>query len=460
MSVSELIARARAAQRQNAEYSQKQRFALAQAVAWAVMEPARNRELSVQAVADTGFGRVEDKIAKNHRKTLGLLRDLKDAKTTGVIAEHPELGLTEYARPLGVVGALVPSTNPIATPANKIINALVCGNAVIVAPSPKGVAVFECLLGHIHRQLDKMDAPRDLVQALPSPPSKARTAELMQAVDQVVATGSQNNVRAAYASGTPAIGVGTGNVTVIIDETADPARAADLIAGSKTFDNATSCSSENNAVVVESAYDAFAAALETQGGRRLTASEQTALVAALWPDGRLSPSLIAKDARTLCEAAGIEIEPGSNCRFLIAEPALDAKSPLTHERMAPVLSLFRAADFDDAAHQAETLLNIQGAGHSLGLHSESDDRARSLAERLPVCRVIVNQAHCFATGGAFDNALPFSLSMGCGSWGGNSIDDNLHYRHYLNITRVVRPIAPCPPQVEDLLGDYLAAHPD
>lgn len=422
------------------------------------MEPARNRELSVQAVADTGFGRVEDKIAKNHRKTLGLLRDLKSAKTTGIIAEHPELGLTEYARPLGVIGALVPSTNPVATPTNKIINALVCGNAVIVAPSPKGAAVFECLLGHIHRQLDKLDAPRDLVQALPAPPSKARTAELMQAVDQIVATGSQNNVRAAYSSGTPAIGVGTGNVTVIIDETADPTRAAELIARSKTFDNATSCSSENNAVVVEAAYDAFVAALLAEGGRRLKTQEQATLVAALWPDGRLAPDLIAKDARTLCEAAGLT--PGSGCRFLIAEPGLDADSPLTHERMAPVLSLFRAADFDGAVHKAEALLNIQGAGHSLGLHSESDDRARSLAERLPVCRVMVNQAHCFATGGAFDNALPFSLSMGCGSWGGNSIDDNLHYRHYLNITRVVRPIAPRQPEVEDLLGDYLAEHPD
>ena len=458
MTVPQLIQAARAAQRQNAAYTQAQRFALAQAVAWAVMDPARNRELSEQAVAETGFGRVEHKIAKNHRKTLGLLRDLQHARTTGVIAEYPDLGITEYARPLGVVAALVPSTNPVATPVNKIINALVCGNAIIVAPSPKGAAVFQRLLGYIHQQLDKLHAPRELVQALPIPPNKAQTQALMHAADWIVATGSQNNVRAAYSSGTPAIGVGAGNVTAIIDETANCARAAEQIAKSKTFDNATSCSCENNVVIVEAVWQPFIAALEAQGGQRLTAEEQTRLVQTLWPDGRLAANLIAKDAETLCHAANIQPRPG--CRFLLAEPELSAETPLTHERMTPILSLFRAADFAAAARQAEALLNIQGAGHSLGLHSASDERARSLAMRLPVCRIIINQAHCFATGGSFDNGLPFSLSMGCGSWGGNSIADNLNHRHYMNITRIARPITPQEPSVEDMLGDYLAKHPD
>ncbi len=248
-SIDELVARARAAQRIANDYDQERVDELVAAAGWAIIEPARNRELAELAVADTGIGNVDDKIRKNHRKTFGLLRDLKGARSVGVISEDPARGLIEIARPVGVVAAITPSTNPGATPANKIINALKGRNAVIVAPSPKGWTTCARLIEFIHQQLDRIVAPRDLVQMLPAPVTKELTLELMRQADLVVATGSQANVRAAYASGTPAFGVGAGNVAAIVDETADLATAAEKILRSKTFDNATSCSSENSVVL-------------------------------------------------------------------------------------------------------------------------------------------------------------------------------------------------------------------
>ena len=240
--VAGLVARARAAQAIANGYDQARVDELVAAAGWAIIEPARNRALAELAVADTGIGNVEDKVRKNHRKTLGLLRDLQGAPSVGVIAEDLAKGITEIARPVGVVCAVTPSTNPAATPANKIINALKGRNAVVIAPSPKGWATCAKLLEYIHAAFDRIGAPRDLVQVLPQPIGKAATLALMAACDLVVATGSQANVRAAYASGTPAFGVGAGNVAGIVDETADLELAATRILRSKTFDNATSCS--------------------------------------------------------------------------------------------------------------------------------------------------------------------------------------------------------------------------
>ena len=263
--VGALVTRARAAQRVAEAYDQARVDELVAAAGWAIIEPARNRELAELAVSDTGIGNVEDKLRKNHRKTLGLLRDLQGALSVGVIAQDPARGLTEIARPVGVVCAVTPSTNPGATPANKIINALKGRNAVIVAPSPKGWSTCERLVAFVHAQFDRIGAPRDLVQLLPAPVGKASTLELMRQCDLVVATGSQANVQAAYASGTPAFGVGAGNVAGIIDETADVELAADRILRSKTFDNATSCSSENSLVLLDAIRHASIAALCARG---------------------------------------------------------------------------------------------------------------------------------------------------------------------------------------------------
>jgi len=454
--VDALIARARAAQIRFAEGADQARFdQAALAVAWAIMEPERNRLLSSQAVELTGLGNVRDKITKNHRKTLGLIRDIQGVKTVGVIKEDSENGITEIARPIGVVGAVVPSTNPAATPANNIINALKCGNAIVLSPSPKGVAVCETLLSFIYAEFDKIGLDHDLVLMVPSPSSKIKTQRLMEAVDLIIVTGSQDNVRRAYESGTPALGVGAGNATVIIDETADLSEAAKKIAASKTFDNATSCSSENVVIVVRSVLNDFIKALHGNGGRLLDDANAQRLKASLFENGNLNRHMIAKDIDVFLDVAKLDVTDRDTARFVvILGDDIGSHAPESGEKLSLTLTMYVVKDFHAAMGKARDILSFQGAGHSVGLHSMSDERARLLGESLPTCRVIVNQAHCFATGGSFDNGLPFSLSMGCGSWGGNSIDSNLNYQHFMNITRVVRPIPSREPALEDVFADY------
>jgi len=454
--VDELFAKARKAQKAFEKDATQERYdRAALAVAWALMKPERNAELATMAVATTGLGNVADKITKNHRKTLGLLRDIKDKKTCGIIRNLPEKGITEIARPIGVIGAVVPSTNPLATPTNNIINALKCGNAIILSPSPKGSKACEKLLGYIYAEFDKIDLDHALVQMVPSPSTKDKTQRLMELADLLVVTGSQNNVHRAYSSGTPAVGVGAGNVTSIVDETADLAQAAQKIAASKTFDNATSCSSENALVVVDDVYDAFVVELEKAGGRLLDDENADKLKSTLFHSGHLNPQVLAKDIDVIIDAADVSVKDPASCKFLVLpSEGIGSNFPESGEKLSLVLTLYRANDFDHAKQLAQWIMDYQGAGHSIGLHSKNDDRARMLGLELPTCRVIVNQAHCFATGGSFENGLPFSLSMGCGSWGGNSIDSNVNYTHFMNTTRIVRVIEEDMPELEDIFSNY------
>jgi len=449
-----IVARARTAQSAfERSGSQNAYDRAAQAAAWAIMEPSRNRHLAELAVETTGLGNVPDKITKNYRKTLGLMRDIQQAKTQGVISDNPATGITEIARPIGVIGAVVPSTNPGATPANNIINALKCGNAIVVSPSPKGVPTCEALLGYIHTEFDKLGIDRDLVQMIPGRGSKEKTQRLLEIADLIVVTGSQNNVKRAYTSGTPALAVGAGNVAVIVDETADLAAAAEKIKASKTFDNATSCSSENAVVVVDEIYDAFATEMARTGGALIT--DETKITSKLWVKGHLNPQAIAQDAAKMIEALGLSNEVPADTAYLAVETkGIGPDHPLSGEKLSRVLTVYRAKDFDDAVRITREIEMYQGAGHSVGIHTQNRDRPLELATVIPTSRVIVNQAHTFATGGSFTNGMPFSLSMGCGSWGGNSIDTNLHWRHFMQTTKIVREIPAHEPAVEDIFGDY------
>nr|WP_294501760.1 aldehyde dehydrogenase family protein [uncultured Rhodopila sp.] len=455
--VRSLLARARLAQ-EGFDRADQETVDLAVAAAgWAVLEPERNRALAEQAVRDTGLGNVADKIAKNHRKTLGLLRDLKGARSVGVLTDDPATGITEIARPAGVVAAITPSTNPVATPANVIINALKTRNAVVLSPSPKGAGVCAALLAHVHRELAKVGVEADLVQMLPPPGSKGLTMELMRQADLVVAIGSRDNVRAAYSSGTPALGVGVGNVAAIVAPAADLPAAAARIAASKSFDHATSCSSENSLVVLAEVWDPLLAALAGQGGVLAEADEQLRLEAAMFPSGGLSSDFIARSAPRVAFLAGLDRAAFASCRFIMVreEPGhAGPGQPFSGEKLSPVLTLYRVVDFDAAIAQVRAIYDYQGKGHSVGVHGATRDQVLRLALELPVCRVIVDQAHCVATGGAFDNGLPFSLSMGCGTWGGNGFSDNLNYRYFLNITRIVRAIAPVKPVESEIFGEY------
>jgi sulfoacetaldehyde dehydrogenase len=457
--VEAMIARARSAQKTYERYTQAQLDEVVTAVGWAIMEPSRNRALAEIAVRDTGLGKVEDKIDKNHRKTLGLLRDLQGAISTGVIGEYPDRGIVEIARPVGVVAAVVPSTNPGATPANNIINALKCGNAIILSPSPKGYSTSAKLLEYIGEEFDRIGAPRDLVQVLPEPVTKALSSELMKQADLVVVTGSQSNVRAGYSSGTPALGVGAGNVAVIVDESADCEDAAAKIMRSKIFDNATSCSSENSLIVHEAVYDRMLAVLAREGGALLTAEEKADLRDAMFPGGKLSPAVTAQSVPTICALAGLIRPALAHAKCLIVEETGTGKAyPFSGEKLSPVLTLYRARDFDHAFEIMRGIYDYMGNGHSCGIYTRNDAHIDRLGREMTVCRVIVNQAHAIANGGSFDNGLPFSLSMGCGTWGGNSFSENLNYRHFMNVTRIVRPITPREPSMERIFDAYWRDH--
>jgi sulfoacetaldehyde dehydrogenase len=455
--VAALVSRARAAQAVAEGYDQARVDDLVAAAAWAILEPARNRELAEMAVRDTGIGDVEDKVLKNHRKTLGLLRDLHGLVTVGVMRDDPVTGIIEIGRPVGVVCAVTPSTNPAATPANKIINSLKARNAVIVAPSPKGVSTCARLIEFIHAGLERIGAPPDLVQMLPAPVTKEATAELMRQCDLVVATGSQANVRAAYASGTPAFGVGAGNVASIVDETAQLDEAAAKIVQSKTFDNATSCSSENSLVLVEAIADRMLAALARQGCVRVAGMDRQRLETLMWPDGKLSSAVIGQSASAIAQRAGLADADARQAKVLmVEEEGVGPAHRFSGEKLCPVLTIYRARDFAHAKELVRRIYGFQGAGHSVSLHTKLEARAVDLGLTLPVARVIVNQVHVVANGGSFSNGLPVSLSMGCGTWGRNNFSDNLNVRHYMNVTRVARPIPERVPSVDDLLGAYWA----
>jgi sulfoacetaldehyde dehydrogenase len=456
--VTELIERARAAMaayaREIAERGQARIDEAVTALAWSIYKPENARRLAEIAVEVTGLGNVESKIIKNQRKTFGTLRDLLRVTSTGIIEDLPEQGLVKYAKPVGVVAAVTPTTNPSATPVNKAMMALKGGNALIIAPAPSAWAATQPTADAMRAELGKIGLPEDLVQILPSPVTREATTRLMELADLVVCTGSQVNVRQAYRSGTPAIGVGLGNVPVIIDASADLDDAAAKIAASKTFDNATSCSSENAVVILDAVYDPALAALERQGGYLASADERERIVTRLWQGGKLNRGLIAQGPNALIRA--FELAPKARgSKFVMAEETgIGVAYPLSGEKLSLVLTVYRARDFPHAKRIVRDVLEYQGKGHSCGIHTRDLEHARELAADIDVVRVLVNQAHTFGNGGSFDNGLPFTLSMGCGTWQGNSLTENLNWRCFVNITHLVTTIPEDKPSEEALFGAY------
>jgi sulfoacetaldehyde dehydrogenase len=454
----DLMSRARIAQGIFANAEQTRVDEAVRAVAWSLYKPEHAKALAELAVEDTGLGNVPDKIIKKQRKTFGALRDLLRVKSVGEIERDDKRGIVKFAKPMGVIGAITPSTNPGATPVNKALLAIKGRNAVIIAPSPLGYRTTAMAVELMRSGLGEIGLPKDLVQILPAPVTKDTTQAIMEAVDLVVVTGSQDNVRRAYRSGTPAIGVGAGNVPVIIDETADLASAAQKICASKIFDNATSCSSENSVVIVDTVYDAAIAALKEAGGYLADNSQKAKIQSELWKNGKLNRHLIARDMPVLVKGLGLPAEAALSKFILVEETGIGPQFPLSGEKLALVLTVYRAADFNAAKETVRNILDYQGRGHSMGLHTTNMARARELAEELPVVRVLVNFAHTFGNGGGFDSGLEFTLTMGCGSWQKNSISENLNYKHFLNITHLVVPIPEDKPSEEELFGPHWARY--
>lgn len=452
--VAEIVRRARAAMDAYENHDPERVDDAVRALAWSIYKPENAKMLAELAVEDTGLGNVSSKIIKNTRKTFGTLRDLLRAKTVGVIEENPERGIVKYGKPVGVVGAVCPSTNPAATPVNKAMMAIKGGNAVIIAPSPSGQITTARTVELMRAELKKSGHPEDLVQLLPAPVSKEMTQELMNQVDLAVVTGSQNNVKRAMQSGTVAIGVGAGNAPVIIDSTADLDDAAEKICASKIFDNSTSCSSENSVIILDDVYEDAIAALIRAGGWRCTREQRNKVAETLWINGQLNRHVIARDPDIIAKAFDLPSEAEKSKFFMVEEDHIGGKHTFADEKLSLVLTVYRAKDFNDAKRIVRDVLNVTGKGHSAGIHTKNLEHARELASETDVVRILVNQAHTFGNGGGFNNALPFTLSMGGGTWAGNTITENLNYRNFINITHLVTTIPEDKPSEEELFGPY------
>lgn len=458
-SVDRLIANAREAMSAIQDYDQDATNQLVQAVAWAIYQEDHAQQLAELAVQDSGLGNVKDKFAKNRRKTFGTLRDLMspEAKSVGVISENETTGIIEIAKPVGVVAAVVPSTNPAATPANKSMMALKGKNAIILAPSPKGASSCQLLLSFIYKEFDKIGAPHNLVQMLPMPITKESTQELLEKADFVTVTGSQRNVRNGQTCGTPNACVGQGNVVSIIDETADIEKAVALITKSKTFDNATSCSSDNAIVVEASIYDKTREELKKQKAYLCTPEEKSILKDAMWDPQtqKRRGQTTGKNSEVIAKEAGFNItNPEDITFFVVEEEGIGKEYPFSGEKLALVAALYKADDFNDALKITQRILQYQGRGHSCGLHTTNDAHIYEVGKSIDVCRIMINQAQAVGNGGSFDNGMNFTLSMGGGSWGRNNIGENLNYKRFINVTKVSKVIPEVIPTEEELFGPY------
>lgn len=459
--IAELVAKARAAQAVAAGWDQARVDEVCVAVGWSVYKDEHITRLAASAVEETGMGVVADKVAKHKNKVLGSLRDIKGAKSVGLIEVDEARGLRKYAKPVGVVGALAPVTNPTATPASNGLAILKGRNAVIFAPHPKAKRSSAMAVAYMRAALEKVGAPEDLVQIVEEP-SIELTGELMRQVDLVVATGGGAMVKAAYSSGTPAYGVGPGNAVQLLAEDADPLDAAAKISVSKAFDNATSCSSENSVVVHESLYDAFVGAMKAKGGYLCSAEEKARLRSWIWVVGKdgheaLNPKVIAKDAGIIARDAGFGVPAGT--RFLMVEAAgAPAEERFAHEKLSPVLTLWRCSSFDDGLGKVVGITDACGTGHSSGVFTSNDEYIERMGRTMRSSRIMVRQGMVSGNGGTFTNGMPSTVTLGCGTWGGNVTSENIHWKHFINVTWLSLPIEPNRPTDDEIFGAYLAKY--
>lgn len=433
-----LISRARSAQAMIDMWTQEQVDTLTKALVWSVVKPGRIEEISTLAVEESRMGNYQSKYTKLQKKLRGALRDMSGQKSVGVIAEDTAKGIIKIAKPVGVIGALIPCTNPEATPVFMAISAIKGRNAVIMAPHPRTKKTNALIVTYLRETLKKYGAPEDLIIGIDEP-TMEDSGELMKQCDLIVATGGTPLVKVAYSSGTPAYGVGAGNAVVIVDETADLADAARKIMLSKTFDFATSCSSENSIVVIDGIYDRLLALLQEQGGYLVDAEGKKKLQDMLWVDGHLSRDITAQPADKLAQMAGIALPSGKSF-FLVPETGVGPDSPFSGEKMCVVLTVYRVPDFQAAIQKVNDITDFQGKGHSCGLHSTDRARIIELGTKTRVSRIMIRQPQCYGNTGNWDNGIPFTLTLGCGTWGGNITTENITWKHMINTTWVSLPI--------------------
>lgn len=459
--IAALVAKARAAQAVAATWSQERLDEVVVAVGWSVYKDENIQILARSAVDETGMGVYEDKLTKHKNKVMGVLKDIRGARSVGLMEVDEVKGIRKYAKPVGVVGALAPVTNPTATPASNGLSILKGANAVIFAPHPKAKGATRLACEYMRQALRSSGAPEDLVQCVENP-SVELTGELMRQVDLVVATGGGAMVKAAYSSGTPAYGVGPGNAVQLLCEDADPQDAATKIAMSKCFDNATSCSSENTAVTHEAVYETFVEALKAKGGYLCTPEEKARLRSWLWITGKngvegLNPVIIAHSAADIAKGAGIAVP--ETTKFLMVEGESDIEhDKFFHEKLSPVLTLLRCSSFEEGRSFVVRITDECGTGHSSGIFTFKNEYIERMGETMKSSRIMVRQPMVAGNGGAFFNGMPSTVTLGCGTWGGNITTENIHWRQFINVTWLALPIEPNRPSDESIFAGVWAKY--
>jgi len=453
--VRELYERARRAFEEVEFWTEEKVDEMVAAVAWEWQKEETAKALARLAVDESGIGVYQDKVAKVQSKTRGTLWDMQGVKTCGLVKEDKQKGLRIFAKPIGVVANIVPSTNPESTICCIGLSLLKTRNAMIVSPHPRTQGSSYLTVEHGRKALRKIGAPEDLMQCIRHS-SGAKARKLMATCDFVVATGGAALVKVVYSAGKPAHTVSAGNVVSFVDETADLKAAAAKIVKSKVANNSASCSSENAVALEASIYDQMLECLKAEGGYLCNTEEREKLRAYMWPDGEtLNRDVVAKPALWIAEQAGIDVPRDTRFLMVLGEKA-GPEDRFSGEKISLVLTIWKWDNFSEMIELMKEMHRFSGEGHSASIHTENDDRKVELALKANVGRVNCNMPHAMANSGSWFNGNPFTDTLGGGTWAGNMTSENINWKHFLNYTWLSDPIPEHIPTDEELFGNYLA----
>lgn len=448
-----LIAKARAAQKIIETYDQARVDRLCQAVAWAISNKRTFLALVEQGIEESGLGDPLSRQGKRF-KIRGILRDALRQKSVGIIEELPEKGIVKYAKPVGLIASLVPTTNPDLTPGGQAVYAIKARDVVIFSPHPRSKRTTFESVRIMREALEREGAPADILQCI-TLPSIPMTQELMARADLVIATGGRPMVKSAYSSGTPAYGSGAGNSTMIYDETADVVEACHNTMLSKTSDYGSGCSADGNLIVSDRIYEAVLKQLEVEGGYFASCEERERLRQVMWDnEGHRLADTVAISPQRLAEAAGFSIAEDRKFIFVLGD-GIGREHLFSGEKLTTLLAVHRyEGEFENALDMMRGIYEVGGKGHSCGIYSFDDDHIHRLAMAAPVSRIMVRQPQSKANAGSANNGMPMTSSLGCGTWGGNIISENICLKHYMNTTWVAHPIPADMPSPEELFGEF------
>ncbi|WP_134699195.1 aldehyde dehydrogenase family protein [Ammoniphilus sp. YIM 78166] len=437
-------------------YDQERVDRLCQAVAWAVSNKKTFERLVDMGIEESRLGDPVSRMNKRF-KIRGILRDALRQKSVGIIEELPEKGIVKYAKPVGIIASIVPTTNPDLTPAGTAIYAIKARDVAIFSPHPRSKKTSFETVRLMREALEREGAPADILQCLTNvniPMTKA----LMERADLALATGGKDMVKSAYSSGTPAYGVGAGNSTMIIDDTADTADAAKNTMLSKTSDFGSGCSADGNLIISDKVFDDMLIQLQNVGGYLANEEEKAKLRAVMWDaNGRRLPDTVALAPQALAQAAGFEI-PADRKFIIVYGDKIGKEYPFSGEKLTTLLAVYKyEGEFENGLDMMRAIYEVGGKGHSCGIYSFNDEHIHRLGLAAPVSRIMVRQPQSKANAGAFNNGMPMTSSLGCGTWGGNIVSENVHLKHYMNTTWVSKPIPEDKPSDEELFGEFFDA---